>query len=155
MLGYVTSYPPTTDQRDQSIALLILTCPLLLQISVSCGIPDFRSPNGLYARLAVEYPDLIEPQSMFDINFFELDPRPFFKFAKVFRCRVTTFLEMYYFSSFSRHQEIFPGKYSPSPCHKFIATLEQKGKLLRNYTQNIDTLEKSAGITRVVYCHGN
>lgn len=36
----------------------------------------------------------------------------------------------------------------------FIKFLEESGKLLRNYTQNIDTLEKIAGIKRVVECHG-
>lgn len=36
----------------------------------------------------------------------------------------------------------------------FIKFLELEGKLLRNYTQNIDTLEKVAGINRVVECHG-
>ena len=50
---------------------------------MSCGIPDFRSPNGLYARLAQEFPELPDPQAMFDIEFFEDDPRPFFRFAKV------------------------------------------------------------------------
>lgn len=32
--------------------------------------------------------------------------------------------------------------------------LEKQKKLLRNYTQNIDTLEKAAGIENVVECHG-
>lgn len=32
--------------------------------------------------------------------------------------------------------------------------LEAKGKLLRNYTQNIDTLEQVAGIKNIVQCHG-
>lgn len=54
-----------------------------LQVSVSCGIPDFRSRDGIYARLAVDFPDLPDPQSMFDIEYFRRDPRPFFKFAKV------------------------------------------------------------------------
>lgn len=53
------------------------------QVSVSCGIPDFRSRNGIYARLAVDFPNLPDPQAMFDINFFLKDQRPFFKFAKV------------------------------------------------------------------------
>lgn len=53
------------------------------QISVSCGIPDFRSPHGIYAQLAEQFPELPDPQSMFDIHFFKDDPRPFFKFAKV------------------------------------------------------------------------
>ena len=50
---------------------------------MSCGIPDFRSRNGVYARLAVDYPDLPDPQAMFDIHYFRNDQRPFFKFAKV------------------------------------------------------------------------
>jgi len=102
-------------------------------VSVSCGIPDFRSKDGVYARLAVDFPDLPDPQAMFDIQYFRRDPRPFFKFAK----------------------EIYPGQFTPSPCHKFISCLEKTGKLLRNYTQNIDTLEQVAGISKIVQCHGS
>ena len=32
------------------------------QVSVSCGIPDFRSRDGVYARLAVDFPDLPNPE---------------------------------------------------------------------------------------------
>ena len=39
--------------------------------------------------------------------------------------------------------------------HRFIALMEHHGKLLRNYTQNIDTLEQQAGISAVVPCHGS
>ncbi|XP_045926488.1 NAD-dependent protein deacetylase sirtuin-1 isoform X2 [Micropterus dolomieu] len=102
-------------------------------VSVSCGIPDFRSRDGIYARLAVDFPDLPDPQAMFDIEYFRRDPRPFFKFAK----------------------EIYPGQFQPSPCHKFISMLDKKGKLLRNYTQNIDTLEQVAGVQRIIQCHGS
>jgi len=102
-------------------------------ISVSCGIPDFRSKNGLYATLAKDFPELPDPQSMFCLDFFRGDPRPFFRFAK----------------------EIYPGNYTPSPSHRFIAELEKRGKLLRNYTQNIDGLETQAGIDKVVQCHGH
>jgi len=56
---------------------------IALQVSVSCGIPDFRSRDGIYAKLSVEYPDLPDPQAMFDISYFYENPRPFFKFAKV------------------------------------------------------------------------
>lgn len=52
-------------------------------VSVSCGIPDFRSRNGVYARLHVEYPDLPDPTAMFDINYFSKNPKPFFEFARV------------------------------------------------------------------------
>jgi NAD-dependent deacetylase sirtuin 1 len=56
---------------------------MCIQVSVSCGIPDFRSKTGIYARLHELYPDLPDPQAMFDINFFRKNPRPFFDFAKV------------------------------------------------------------------------
>ncbi|VDK81416.1 unnamed protein product [Litomosoides sigmodontis] len=102
-------------------------------VSVSCGIPDFRSKNGIYARLHVEYPDLPDPTAMFDINYFSKNPKPFFEFAR----------------------ELFPGRYEASICHYFIKALEDSGKLLRNYTQNIDTLEQVAGIKRIVQCHGS
>lgn len=101
--------------------------------SVSCGIPDFRSRDGVYARLRVDFPDLPDPQAMFDIFYFDHDPRPFFKFAK----------------------EIYPGQFTPSLSHMFIKKLEQNQKLLRNYTQNIDTLEMTAEIKRVIQCHGS
>ena len=58
---------------------------IAFQVSVSCGIPDFRSRDGIYAKLSVEYPDLPDPQAMFDIAYFYQNPRPFFKFAKVTR----------------------------------------------------------------------
>ncbi|KAL3982369.1 Sir2 family protein [Acanthocheilonema viteae] len=102
-------------------------------VSVSCGIPDFRSKNGIYARLHIEYPDLPDPTAMFDINYFSRNPKPFFEFAR----------------------ELFPGRYEASMCHYFIKALEDNGKLLRNYTQNIDTLEQIAGIKRIVQCHGS
>lgn len=38
---------------------------------------------------------------------------------------------------------------------RFIRLLEKHKKLLRNYTQNIDTLEKCANIERVIECHGS
>ncbi|XP_075072542.1 NAD-dependent protein deacetylase sirtuin-1 [Mixophyes fleayi] len=115
---------------QQSKKIMVLTGA---GVSVSCGIPDFRSRDGIYARLAVDFPDLPNPQAMFDIEYFRKDPRPFFKFAK----------------------EIFPGQFQPSLCHKFISMLDKEGKLLRNYTQNIDTLEQVAGIQRIIQCHGS
>ncbi|XP_037521143.1 NAD-dependent protein deacetylase sirtuin-1 isoform X1 [Rhipicephalus sanguineus] len=102
-------------------------------VSVSCGIPDFRSRNGIYARLSKDFPALPDPQAMFDIHYFRKDPRPFFKFAK----------------------EIYPGQFTPSASHRFIKRLEDNNKLLRNYTQNIDTLEQTCGIRNVITCHGS
>ncbi|VDO54052.1 unnamed protein product [Haemonchus placei] len=102
-------------------------------VSVSCGIPDFRSKDGIYARLHVDFPDLPDPTAMFDIRYFIHNPAPFYDFAS----------------------EIFPGQFEPSISHKFIRQLEVNNQLLRNYTQNIDTLEKQAKIEKVVECHGS
>ena len=38
--------------------------------------------------------------------------------------------------------------------HHWIRRLEKEGRLLRNYTQNIDTLEMIAGIEKVLHAHG-
>ena len=102
--------------------------------------------------------DLPDPQMIFDIHYFVEDPDPFFAFAKV--CKYLfffTFLQPLpsYLRIVSSSQNLFPGNYIPSPSHRFIRLLEQKGKLRRNYTQNIDTLEQLAGIENVVECHGS
>lgn len=102
-------------------------------ISVSCGIPDFRSENGVYQLVGELNLGLGSPEDLFDINFFKDDPRPFYKFARA----------------------LYPGNYDPSPTHRFLKMLEDRGKLLRVYSQNIDGLEELAGITRVVNCHGS
>ncbi|CAM9187891.1 unnamed protein product [Chrysoparadoxa australica] len=102
-------------------------------ISVSCGIPDFRSENGIYSMLG-EY-NLPSPQAMFDIHYFVTNPKPFFQFAK----------------------QLLPGSYTPSMTHNFISLLAKQGRLLRNYTQNIDGLETQAGVpkSKLHQCHGS
>jgi hypothetical protein len=94
-------------------------------ISVSAGIPDFRSPGtGLYANLK-KY-DLPEgkPESVFELEYFREEPRAFYTLAR----------------------ELYPGTHQPTPCHYFIRLLHEKGVLRRCYTQNIDCLERLAGI---------
>ena len=103
-------------------------------ISVSAGIPDFRTPGtGLYDNLA-KY-NLPEPTAVFNINFFRGNPAPFYMLAK----------------------ELFPGQYKPTPTHNFIRLLNDRGLLLRCFTQNIDSLEAEAGIPKekIVAAHGN
>ena len=102
-------------------------------ISVSCGIPDFRSSGGVYAQLRKTHPKLTNPTDMFNIQYFRKDPTAFFDFA----------------------QKLWPGNFEPSKTHKFMAKLDKEGKLLRNYTQNIDTLEQVAGMKNVIQCHGS
>ncbi|KAJ9578771.1 hypothetical protein L9F63_004979 [Diploptera punctata] len=102
-------------------------------ISTSAGIPDFRSPgSGLYHNL--EKYNLPDPQAIFEIGFFRLNPKPFFTLAK----------------------ELYPGSFKPTVCHYFIRLLNEKGLLRRHYTQNIDTLERVAGLPgeKIVEAHG-
>lgn len=103
-------------------------------ISTSAGIPDFRTPGtGLYDNLG-KY-DLDDPQDIFDLQFFDEDPRPFYTLAK----------------------ELFPTGVKPTTCHYFIKLVDEKGLLKRCFTQNIDSLERIANIPsqKVVFAHGN
>jgi NAD-dependent SIR2 family protein deacetylase len=103
-------------------------------ISVSAGIPDFRTPGtGLYDNLQ-EY-GLPHPQAIFDLDFYRHNPRPFQRL-----CR-----------------ELWPGNFAPTPMHALFKVLHDKGKLLRCFTQNIDSLETAAGLPAdaVVPAHGN
>ena len=46
----------------------------------------------------------------------------------------------------SLRQKIYDGSTEPSATHKFIRTLRDGGRLMRNYTQNIDGLESRTGL---------
>jgi NAD-dependent histone deacetylase SIR2 len=103
-------------------------------ISTSLGIPDFRSKGtGLYSKLA--HLGLSDPQEVFDITVFRQDPTIFYSVAR----------------------DILPNHDRFSPTHAFIALLQEKGKLLTNYSQNIDNLEAKAGIhpDKLIQCHGS
>ncbi len=58
---------------------------------------------------------------------------------------------------YSIAKDILPttGRYSPT--HAFIRLLQEKDKLLTNYSQNIDDLESVAGILpeKLIQCHGS
>ncbi|ROW16541.1 hypothetical protein VPNG_02805 [Cytospora leucostoma] len=103
-------------------------------LSTAAGIPDFRSPNtGLYANLARL--DLPYAEAVFDISYFRENPDPFYVLAK----------------------ELYPGNYSPTVSHVFIALLAKKGLLKMLFTQNIDCLERQAGVPGelIVEAHGS
>ncbi|WEW57972.1 Sir2 histone deacetylase Hst2 [Emydomyces testavorans] len=103
-------------------------------ISTAAGIPDFRSPDtGLYANLGRL--NLPNPQSVFDIQYFRTNPRPFYALRR----------------------EIMIGNCKPTITHSFIKLLYDKGRLLKLFTQNIDCLERDAGVPAemIVEAHGS
>jgi len=78
---------------------------------------------------------LQDPQEVFDLEIFRDDPSIFYSVAK----------------------DILPSTNTFSPTHAFIRLLQDKGKLLTNFTQNIDNLEVHAGILpgKLIQCHGS
>lgn len=102
--------------------------------STSAGIPDFRSAGtGLYDNLK-DY-DLPSPESIFDINYFKINPKPFYQLRS----------------------KLFNKDFQPTKTHSFLKTLQDKGILSRIFTQNIDGLEEKAGIDPelIIYAHGS
>jgi len=103
-------------------------------LSTASGIPDFRSPTtGIYSNLK-EF-NLPYPEALFELEYFRKSPQAFNTWCK----------------------EFWPGEnYHPNLGHYFLKLLEDKGKLSRVYTQNIDGLEAASGLpgSKVIEAHG-
>lgn len=119
-----------TEALQKANKILVLTGA---GISTSLGIPDFRSSKGIYNQL--QSFGLDDPQDVFSLELFKRDPSIFYSIAYM----------------------ILPPENSYTPLHGFIKLLQDKGKLLRNYTQNIDNLEGNVGLfpENVIQCHGS
>jgi NAD+-dependent protein deacetylase SIR2 len=103
-------------------------------ISTNSGIPDFRTPGtGLYSNLAAL--KLPYPEAVFSLQYFRQNPQPFYTLAET----------------------LYPGTYKPTLTHTFIRLMQEKGCLLKCFTQNIDTLERIAGVKPelIVEAHGS
>jgi len=100
-------------------------------VSTESGIPDFRSPNGLWARYD---PDQFSYQN------FLASPEARRNYWQVGR-------EIYATIRGAR----------PNPAHLAIAELERLGFLDVVITQNVDNLHQTAGVSpeRVIELHGN
>ena len=96
-------------------------------ISVESGIPDFRSPGGLWSRY--------DPREYATIQAFRRNP------AKVWQL----IGDMDRMITAAR----------PNPAHFALAELEAQGKLLGVITQNVDNLHQAAGSVNVIEYHGN
>ncbi|RLV93418.1 NAD-dependent protein deacetylase HST1 [Spathaspora sp. JA1] len=129
-LTNVTSIQDVLNLIQNSNKIMVITGA---GISTSLGIPDFRSSQGFYSQ--VQHLGLNDAQEVFDLQIFHADPSLFYSIAYM----------------------ILPPEKIYSPLHSFIQLLQSKGKLLRNYTQNIDNLESYAGIDsdKLVQCHGS
>lgn len=95
-------------------------------VSTESGIPDFRSPGGVWTRY---------------------DPRDFTFERYVDSAEVRA-------SSWAMRREFFAKEVQPNPAHRAIARLEATGRGHGVVTQNIDGLHQLAGSTEVVEIHG-
>src|SRR5918994_7094003 len=96
-------------------------------VSTESGIPDFRSPTGMWAEF--------DPLEYATMGAFRRDP------AKVWR---------FYTPRFSMLTDA-----EPNTAHAALAELERRGLLRAVVTQNIDLLHERAGSRDVVEVHGS
>jgi NAD-dependent deacetylase len=105
------------------------TCVVLTGAGVSTesGIPDFRSPTGIWAQY--------DPMEYATIEAFENDPEKVWSFYSL-RYRALTEAE-------------------PNDAHLALAELERRGLVSAVITQNIDLLHERAGSRDVIEVHGS
>ncbi len=96
-------------------------------ISTESGIPDFRSPTGIWAQ--------VDPMDYASLSAFRRDPEKVWSF---YRLRV---------DMLSRAE--------PNRAHRALAELERRGLVASVITQNIDLLHERAGSRDVVEVHGS
>lgn len=98
-------------------------------ISTECGIPDFRSPGGLWTKYA---------------------PIPFEEFLASQEARNESWRRRFVMSAQF-------GAARPGRGHRALASLYRAGKVPAVITQNIDNLHQASGIApeHVVELHGN
>lgn len=120
------------ERLAQQLAELIRThqpCVVLTGAGVSTesGIPDFRSPGGLWAEF--------DPQDYASLESFRRDP-----------VRIWDF--------YGRRFAYLAGA-QPNDAHRALARLEQLGLVEAVVTQNIDLLHERAGSREVIEIHGS
>ena len=122
-------------------------------ISTSIGIPDFRSKDGLYNNVNTKK-RFADPQQLFTKATFCDAPLDFYSDVMPIIPKLRTATEG---GRITKPEDIV--EYVPrfSLTHAFFNLLDDKNKLRTIYTQNIDGLEKAAGVesSLVVNCHGS
>jgi NAD-dependent deacetylase len=96
-------------------------------ISTESGIPDFRSPDGLWSK--------VDPMYVFSADTFVYRPKVFYE-------------EGLHLLGALRQAE-------PNAAHRVMAHLERAGLVDAVITQNVDGLHQKAGSRRVYELHGH
>jgi len=96
-------------------------------VSTESGIPDFRSPSGLWAK--------VDPMEYASLQAFRADPEKVWRF-------------------YAPRIEMLTGA-EPNAAHLALAELERRGLVTAVVTQNIDLLHERAGSREVVEVHGS
>jgi len=96
-------------------------------VSTESGIPDFRSPTGIWAD--------VDPFEVASIEAFRRDPERVWVFYRERLARL--------------------GEAEPNAAHYAIAELERRGLVSAVVTQNIDMLHTRAGSREVIEVHGS
>jgi NAD-dependent deacetylase len=96
-------------------------------VSTESGIPDFRSPTGIWAE--------VDPMEYASLRAFRADPEKVWSF-------------------YSKRIEMLAGA-EPNDAHVALAGLERRGLVDAIVTQNIDLLHARAGSRDVVEVHGS
>ncbi|HZB22538.1 MAG TPA: NAD-dependent deacylase [Gaiellaceae bacterium] len=96
-------------------------------VSTESGIPDFRSPTGIWARY--------DPMEYATIDAFRRDPLKVWDF-------------------YAKRLDLLKDA-RPNAAHRALAELERRGLLSAVVTQNVDRLHELAGSRDVVEVHGS
>ncbi|MCR5272458.1 MAG: NAD-dependent protein deacylase [Lachnospiraceae bacterium] len=102
-------------------------------VSTESGIPDFRSKDGLYNQHDVQF-DKYRPEYLLSHSCLITEPKVYFEFHR---------------------QKMDTRAIEPNKAHKYLAKLEEIGKLKAVVTQNIDGLHQKAGSKKVFEIHGS
>jgi NAD-dependent deacetylase len=95
-------------------------------VSTESGIPDFRSPSGIWKQY--------DPYEVASIDGFERDPERVWEF-------------------YGRRLELLRDA-RPNAAHRALAVLESSGLVAAVITQNVDRLHAAAGSHEVIEVHG-
>lgn len=100
-------------------------------VSTESNIPDFRSSDGVYSVTLGRH---FTAEQLVSHTMFERYPEDFFDFYKKYL--------------------LYPDA-KPNAAHRYLAWLEETGKLMAIVTQNIDSLHEMAGSKKVLKLHGS